>query len=324
MRDLAKLDIHCHLEGAFRVSTLQALYAREGLAVESDRLSLNGRVAGFRDWFDIFIKGIEAIKTQDDLARLTYDCVQDAYLDGIIYRSLRYAPYFIEAFSPLSKEQAIEAVIEGQRQAANDFPVHTELIMIAQQSDGEEAAFHIVRLADQYNHVAVDIAGAVDNHPLSMYVEPMHFAKEKGLHITIHAGEFEGAESVRVAIEELGAERIGHGFRSTEDPDVLALAVERNMHMEANISSNLQTGVVSRAEAHPFRQMIAAGLPVSINTDDPAIQGTTLTHDYEMLVRKGLLTKDDLYQANLHAVDAAFTSDDVKAQLRDKVHESYK
>lgn len=334
MQDWAKIELHCHLEGAFRAATLLKLnqlsdpitYADMTLQDYLPEVCLLGQSAPFSgegSWFEKFVNSLKPIQTQEDLARLTYDCIDDAHNDGIIYRELRYAPYFIEDLTPLSKEEGIEAILEGQRRAAVSLPVHTELIMIAQQSDGIEKCETVVDLALKYNHVAVDIAGLQNDLPLETYILPMRHAKENGLHITIHSGEFEGAESVRVAVEQLGADRIGHGFRATEDDAVMALLAERKMHMEVNVSSNLQTNVVPNLHAHPFPQMMAAGLPISINTDDPAIQGITLTSEYEKLVKADLLTKEQLHQANLDAIDAAFTSEDVKATLREAVNTSY-
>ncbi|MEO1289818.1 MAG: hypothetical protein AAFV93_18815, partial [Chloroflexota bacterium] len=215
---MPKLDLHCHLEGAFRTTTLYALYQQQssfkdnGFADFKGRVSLGGQSASTDVWFEKFFMSVKAITKQEHLVQLTTDCIEDAYQDGIIYREIRYAPYFIHDLTGLAIEAIIEAVIEGNRQGQEKFPVKTELILIAQQPDGLAKAEHIVQLAHRYQHVGVDIASLINEPPLEIYRPAMQKAKELGLHITIHAGEFQGADSVRTALIDLGAERIGHGI----------------------------------------------------------------------------------------------------------------
>ncbi|NJN80415.1 MAG: adenosine deaminase, partial [Anaerolineales bacterium] len=140
-------------------------------------------------------------------------------------------------------------------------------------------------------------------------------AKQSGLHVTIHAGEWGPAENVREAIENIGAERIGHGVRVLEDDSVVALAKERGTVFEVCVTSNFQSGVVSSLEAHPLPTMFEKGLKVTINTDDPSISRITLANEYQIVCDKLHVSVNELKKSVLIAAESAFLKDDEKETL---------
>jgi adenosine deaminase/aminodeoxyfutalosine deaminase len=141
--------------------------------------------------------------------------------------------------------------------------------------------------------VAYGIGGSEERGPAAWFTEVFAFAKRSGLRLTAHAGESMGPESVWAALE-LGAERIGHGIRSIEDPKLVEHLRERDIPLEICITSNLVTGVVKRLEEHPVRRLYDAGVPIILNTDDPAMFRCSLTEEYRLAARAFGFTEPEL------------------------------
>ncbi len=166
--------------------------------------------------------------------------------------------------------------------------------------------------------MALDLAGDEANFPGSRFVRHFRRAREAGLRITVHAGEATGPESVRQAIEELGAERIGHGVHAIEDDSVLQLLAERGIALESSPTSNVQTSTVPTYAAHPLPQFLRRGLTVTLNTDDPGISAIDLAHEYRVAHQEMGLSLAELRQLQLNALHAAFLSISEKEALMQK------
>jgi adenosine deaminase len=164
----------------------------------------------------------------------------------------------------------------------------------------------------------LDIAGNEVEFPAEPFAPIFREAKESGLKITVHAGEWGGAENVREAIEVLGADRIGHGVRVLEDQDVVALAKERGTVFEVCVTSNYQSGVTPSLEAHPLRAMIDAGLTTTINTDDPSISRISLSGEYQMIHDQLGFPIDLLKELTVNAVNATFLPEAEREKLMKK------
>ena len=163
--------------------------------------------------------------------------------------------------------------------------------------------------------VGLDIGGDEANFPTKPFAALFHEAKRAGLGITIHAGEWSGPEAVRDAIENLGADRIGHGVRVVEDPVVVALARERGTVFEVCLTSNLHSGVVQRLADHPLREMLSLNLKTTLNTDDPSISDIALTDEYETAIEDLGLSLAEIQTFILTAVGSAFRPPADKARL---------
>lgn len=167
--------------------------------------------------------------------------------------------------------------------------MHTRLIASVNRHEPVELAEEVARLAAERMEqgiVGLDLAGNEAEFPAQPFAGVFREARESGLHVTIHAGEWGGAENVREAIELFNAERIGHGVRVMEDPAVAALARERAVPFEVCVTSNYQSGVVAKLADHPLPRMLEAGLRVTINTDDPSISAITLTDEYRLALEE--------------------------------------
>jgi len=321
-----KVDLHCHLEGAIRPTTILDLYRKNGGVYKKASLEellpliqVTGKEQSLFDFLAKFKTILPAIKTQLDIVRIAQEAIADAYIDGVRYLELRYSPYLLGNSSSLDIQDVVDAVIEGVRLAMQQFAIHVEQILIVPQFAGTQVGEEMLRLAlDNRSHgvQALDLAGDIRHIGMEAYTAVFQQAHEAGLGITIHAGEAAPAESVRMAIEDLHATRIGHGIRSIEDENVLSLLRERDVLLEVCVTSNLQTRVATSIETHPIRKLIDARVRVSVNTDDPGISNIALTDEYKLLMREKDFDKSLFDALNRDALNAAFTTDERKMTLR--------
>ncbi|HEY4692019.1 MAG TPA: adenosine deaminase, partial [Bellilinea sp.] len=240
--------------------------------------------------------------------RIAYENVQDLLQEGIDYAELRFSPWFMAARHGLDAAGVVEAVVDGVEAGVRDFSVPVQLIGILSRTYGVEvAARELESILSFSDHlIGLDLAGDEANFPAELFTPHFKKARDAGLHITAHAGESDGAASIRTAVEQLGAERIGHAVRLFEDPLVVDLLLERHIGIEANLTSNVQTSTVPTFDAHPLRRMLEAGLLATINTDDPGISGITLKHEYEVAAPAAGLTDRQISQAQANALETAF------------------
>lgn len=324
-----KVDLHRHLEGTVRPETIHALYQQNGgrfaglpLAELLPFVQITGSERSLFDFLDKFQYIMPALKTAQDWQRATFEAIEDAWLDGVIYLELRFCPHFIAEFSPLRPDQAVEAVLQGKEQAEKQYPIHVELILIVPQYGGEKIAAESLDLALAYRSSgvrALDVAGDIRQLGLEVYVPVFHRAAAAGLGITLHAGEVTPADTVRLAVEEMAASRIGHGIRSIDDPEVIRLLIERGVLLEVCVSSNLQTRAAESLSEHPLHALKTSGVPLSINTDDPTISRITLTSEYELLQKAAGYSASDFKNFNLQAIEAAFAPSEVVSSIRDRL-----
>src|SRR5207253_8278610 len=193
--------------------------------------------------------------------------------EGIDYIELRFSPWFMAEPHGLDLAGVVAAVVEGIAEGAQSTGLQVNLIGILSRTYGPEIARKELTalLTQGENIVALDLAGDEANFPPKLFTEHFRLARDEGWHVTIHAGESAGPESVWDAIKLLGAERIGHGVRAMEDPVLLGFLAEKHIGIEANLTSNVQTSTVADLASHPLRQMLVHGLLASINTDDPGV-----------------------------------------------------
>jgi adenosine deaminase len=206
--------------------------------------------------------------------------------------------------------------------AAAEFGIQVRLIASVNRHESPELAEQVAWLAAAHigdGVVGMDLAGNEAEFSAKPFAGIFNEAKQAGLHLTIHAGEWGGAENVREAIEQVGAERIGHGVRVLEDEDVVALAQERGTAFEVCVTSNYQSGVVPALSDHPLPRMLQADLNVTLNTDDPSVSRIDLSHEFKLVREELGVPMAMLKERVLAAAEAAFLPDDEREQLVIKV-----
>jgi adenosine deaminase len=273
---------------------------------------------GIMEFIEKFKWPLAVLVNYEACRRVAYENVEDARRDGIDYIELRFSPWFMAEPNELKAAGVVEAVVDGVQAGQKDFGVRANLIGILSRTYGPTIATKELKaLAAQREHiVGLDLAGDEANYPGKWYREHFKRGRELGWHITIHAGEAAGPESVWQAIQELGAERIGHALRATEDPALLDYMAEHCIGIESCLTSNVQTSCVPDFASHPLRQFLERGIPATINTDDPGISGIDLRNEYDNAAAQAGLTTRQIKQAQVNAMDVAFLSEGERKGLR--------
>jgi adenosine deaminase len=260
------------------------------------------------------------VRSRDELAEAAYGFSQRLAASGTGYADLIFNPTH---WKPWHGRLAamIDALNAGFRAAEQDGLPPVGLCVSLLRTQSADAAAELVDALVALRHprvVALSIDGneATAGRTGPRFAEAFRRAGAAGLKRTVHAGESSGPEGVRDAIELLGADRIDHGVRAIEDPALVALLAERQIPLGVCPTSNLKLGVYPSIEAHPVDRLRRAGVPVSLNTDDPALLETTLEAEYALCQTAFSWTDDDLRAVARTSIDASFANADVKTRLR--------
>lgn len=221
--------------------------------------------------------GVAVLADYDACRRVAYENVEDLLRAGIDYAELRFSPAYMAMAHKLHPQGVVEAIIDGVAAGSRDFGIKTNLIGIMSRTFGTEQCKQELDacLAHRDKLVAIDLAGDELGFPGELFTEHFRRVRDAGMRVTVHAGEAAGPESMWQAIRELGAERIGHGVKAIQDPALMAYLAEHRIGIESCLTSNIQTTTVASLSEHPIRQFTAAGVLACLNTDDPAVEGST-------------------------------------------------
>jgi len=321
-------DLHRHLDGAIRLETILELADQHGIELPANDVAglapyvhIDGSEPGLLAFLARFKYLIEILYDADACRRVAYECVEDAKSEGIDYIELRFSPWFMAERHGLNPQEVVEACIDGLQAGQRDTGVRANAVGILSRNYGVETCHKeldaILVCSDQI--AAVDLAGDEAGYPAPLFVDHFKRIRDAGLHVTVHAGEAAGPQSVWDAIRVLGAERIGHGFRSIEDPLLVEYLVKHDIGLESCPTSNLHTTTVESYTAHPIRQLAENGVMFCLNTDDPGISAIDIAHEYNIAAPAVGLTPEQVRQSQAHGLEMAFLSDAEKAELKLKV-----
>ncbi|HEX2602042.1 MAG TPA: adenosine deaminase [Gemmatimonadaceae bacterium] len=314
LRQLPKAELHCHLDGSVRPETLVDLAREHRVQLPkqtAEELAEYMRVDDARDLEDYlrrFDVTISVLQSEEALERVAYELAEDAAEDGVRYIEVRNAP-LLNVVQGLTLVQAIEAPLRGLRKAENDFGITARFIVCGLRQFPPESSLEMAKLAVEFRNegvVGFDLAGGEKGNPASRHAEAFRYARENNLAVTVHAGEGDGAESVREAVHICGANRIGHGTRLIEDPDLTQYVNDRRIALEVCLTSNVQTRVTDSYAAHPFREYFDRGLNVTLNTDNRLMSATTLTDEYIYAAEHLGFTVEELAGIALNGFESAF------------------
>jgi adenosine deaminase len=326
---LPKIHLHCHLEGCLRAETFVGLTQRYGLSTRYRRggPELSGptdpgqvyEFADFAEFLLVFAAVSRALASPDDYARLAREFVADALAQNVVYGELFISPSVWSFFHrDLDLRTTMRAIVAELR-AARAHGVDFSLIVDVTRNFGADSAMRTAQLAASMageGVIGIGLGGDEANFPADLFGDVFAYARAQGLHTVAHAGEGAGAQSVRAAIE-IGAERIGHGVRALEDPALVELLRRRSIALEICPTSNARTGVVQHGGAHPLHELDASDVRITIDADDPAIFGTSISQEYALVAKSAGMTTLQRFIAQ--AADAAFLEPEAKAKLRAKV-----
>jgi adenosine deaminase len=317
LRAIPKVELHRHLECSLRLSTFKELAQDLGLEVPADEARLKEEflvTTPMRDLDSVlkkFLRTQAVLHSEEILARITFEAIEDAVNEGIKILELRWAPTFIaEGHDQLSFDRIIRGIRKGVEMAAH-LPIAVGFISIIQRtlpvSVGENVVDFTLEHKDFFQ--GLDLAdNEVGFNPL-LFQKSFDRARAAGLRITVHAGEAlfpESSLNVKNAIEILGAERIGHGVQIASDPFVMHLVRNKGIPLELCLTSNWLTQAVPSLSEHPIRKLLQAGVPVTINTDDPGVFDTNMLKEYQLLSQLYAFTEADFNRCNDIAAQASF------------------
>ncbi|MCL4273988.1 MAG: adenosine deaminase [Anaerolineales bacterium] len=322
---LPKVELHRHLEGSLRLTTMLDIARQHGVTVPVSMFNLSGLVQvqdqdpmTFTNFLDKFKTLRLFYKSPDVIHRVTEEAVEDAAKDHVRYLELRFTPVALSRAEGFPLHDVVDWVIKSSQAAAKKYEIKVGLIASVNRHESHELAEQVAWIAAEHMKnglVGLDLAGNEAEFASEPFYGIFKEAKQTGLRITIHAGEWGPAENVREAIENLGAERIGHGVRVLEDENVTALAKESGTAFEVCVTSNFQSGVVSDLKQHPLPRMIEKGLNTTINTDDPSVSRITLAREYQYACEDLDISIDSVKQCILNAAQASFLPDVEKAEF---------
>jgi adenosine deaminase len=288
LRRLPKAELHVHLDGSVRAETLLELGAAYGMPMPADsgaslREFMHVRDArNLVDYLKLFDVTLSVMQTEESLERIAFELAEDLANEAVRYAEIRYSPV-LSTREGLSLEAAVEAPLRGLARARDERGIICRLIICAIRSMPPDIGVGLAELAVDYQGrgvVGFDLAGPEAGFPATLHLEAFRIARRSGLPITVHAGEAAGPESIRQAIEECGAGRIGHGTRLVEDPELLRFVRHARVPLEICLTSNVQTHAVESYESHPLRRFQEEGLVMSLNTDNRLMSRTTVTEEY--------------------------------------------
>lgn len=318
IKQMPKAELHRHLELCVRHSTIRELAPQFGIQIP-DTKTFNERFLITEPMFDLgsvlnkFLDTQKLWATPEIIERLAFEACEDAFkIDNIRILELRYAPTFIQlGHDHLTFEVIHQSILKGVQRAESLYPMAVGLMCIIQRilpvKDAERVTVFAIQNRDTF--IGLDLADnevGFDSKPFAPFFLK---AKNSGLGISVHSGEANVPNApryVREAIEFLGATRIGHGVQIYKDPDTIAFVKEKGVVLELCPTSNWLTQAIPEKKNHPFKELLNAGVKVTINTDDPGIFNLDLNHEFQSLAENNGLTLAELERCNQMAAQASF------------------
>ena len=320
---MPKAELHVHLDGSLRATTMLELAAEQQKPLpRSDARSLRDymHVTDARnlvEYLERFEVTLSLMQTAESLERIAYELAEDLAGENVRYAEIRYSP-LLHTREGLPLTEAVDAPLRGLARAERELGIRTALIICGIRNMDPATSRDLADLTVAYKGrgvVAFDLAGAEYNYPAKKHRDAFYTVINRNMATTIHAGEAYGPESIHQALHYCRANRIGHGTRLYEDPDLMRYVRDFRIPIEICLSSNVQTRAVASYADHPVRRYFDEGIVVSLNTDNRLMSGTTLTEEYRLAHEHLGFSWEELKQVALMAFDAAFLPWDEKQRM---------
>jgi len=285
---LPKTDLHVHLDGSLRLSTIIDLAKEYKVELPSTKpddlaraMNLGQNCGSLVEYLKAFNVTLAVLQHRDALYRVAYELAEDAAKENVRYMEVRYAP-MLHTQLGMRLTSVVEAVLAGLRQAHEDYGIESNLIICGIRNVSASSSLEMAELCVAYKGrgvVGFDLAGAEYDHPAKHHRQAFQLVRDNNINVTIHAGEAYGPESIAQAIHVCGAHRIGHGCRLRENGDLLHYICDHRIPLECCPSSNVQTGAVPSLAQHPLKLYFDLGLRVTVNTDNRLVTNTTVSKE---------------------------------------------
>ncbi|MGY3439237.1 MULTISPECIES: adenosine deaminase [unclassified Marinovum] len=309
-RTSPKVELHLHIEGAAPPKFIAGL-AREKSVDISGIFDERGNYV-FRDFvhfLEVYEAATQVLQTPEDFRRLTLAVLEESAANGVVYSETFLSPDFCGGGDLGAWREYLHAIREAADQAERDFGITLRGIATCIRHFGPDQAKHIAKCAAETADdwlCGFGMGGDENKGDPKDFAYAFDMAREAGLRLTTHAGEWRGPDEVRASVRDLHVERIGHGVRAIEDLALVEELAEKGIVLEVCPGSNVVLGVYPKIAAHPIEKLRERGVKVTVSTDDPPFFHTTMTQEYEALARVFEWDEDDFKALNRTAIDAAF------------------
>jgi aminodeoxyfutalosine deaminase len=327
LRRLPKAELHLHLEGTIAPETLVELSRRH----DAEPLTLAQAEAlyqytDFTGFLMAFKAVSERLRTPEDYELITYRMAEQLAAQGIVHAEV-YVAVGVIYFWGRSEFEPLFTGMEGARmKAEQDFGISICWIFDAVRHFGVEPAARVFRKAAEMRRehpsiIGIGIGGDERRGPAELFRDLYAEARDAGLRLTVHAGEAAGPESIWGALN-IGAERLGHALTAIHDPELVHVLAERQIPVEICMTSNLRTGCCTRLQEHPVRQYFDSGLMVTLNSDDPAMFGSSLEEEFLLAHNEFGFTEEHLRELAANSIEASFLPPEQKVRWLHQIEQS--
>ena len=329
LEKLPKTDLHVHLDGSVRPETMIELareYGKEMPKWDPEELREYMFVKDARnlvDYLSRFDITLSIMQTAESLERIAYELAEDASKENLRYMEVRYSPV-LHIQGGLSLNEAVDAPLRGLRRAEQDFGIRTGVIICGLRNMSPRTSMELADLTVDHRErgvIAFDLAGAEKDNPAKDHKDSFYKVINANIAATIHAGEAFGPESIHQALHYCNANRIGHGTRLFEDPNLMQYVNDFRIPLEICITSNVQTKAVNSFEEHPVRLYYDEGLVVTLNTDNRLMSGTSVTEEFWRAHQHLGFTWDELCDVTVMGFQSAFLPYQEKMALVERIKE---
>ncbi len=321
LKQLPKVELHCHLDGSLRIDTILDLAQKQKVSLPSTNaddltsmLSIGDKRGTLEEYIARFDITLSVMQTPESLRRISYELIQDVADENVRYIEIRYSP-ILHTNAGMTLEESVLAVRDGLRKGEKDFGVKSGIIICGIRHISPQASLKLADLCLRFKHkgvVGFDLAGAEENFPAKDHREAFYHILNNNINATIHAGEAFGPASIHQAIHYCGAHRIGHGTRLKEDKDLMQYVNDHRITIESCLISNWHTKSVRSLKYHPFKYYYDKGIRITLNTDNRLISGTTLTKEFALAHSLFGLGLHDFREVTIIAMKSAFLPHDAR------------
>jgi len=320
------IELHLHLDGAIRLSTLYELSQKKNLFKtdtidEFEKIVSIGNKKCFdslTDCLSIFNNIVSLIAgNKEYLERIAYEICEDQYNNGVLYTEIRYNPHILMGQN-LSIDEVIQTINTGIKRGCSKYPIFVNCILCCLRHK-PMWSLDIVESCIKYRNdgiVGMDIAGDEKNYFDNLHREYFAYAHKNNINITAHAGESGGSDNIRSAITKLHAKRIGHGYACSTDHYLMAYLKRKNIHLECCLTSSLKTNSIKDINKHPLKIFNKKNMNFSINTDDPSIFNTSFQNEIDLVKKTLQLNNDKIYKIMLNSLASSFASQKKKEKIK--------
>jgi len=315
IRQLPKTELHCHLDGSCRVETLIELAAEQKVQLPfqdvarlRNHLEVGDKCQNLVDYLKGFAVTLSVMQEAHAIQRIAFELAEDAAKENVRYLEVRFSP-ILHINKGLRLTEILDAVIAGLSQAEAKYNIKTGIIICGMRNINPETSLRLAELTVAYKNkkvMAFDLAGQEDSYPAKDHQQAFALILKNNVNTTAHAGEAYGPHSIKQAIHDCGAHRIGHGTRLIEDGDLLNYVNDHRIPLEICLSSNVQTKAVKDFPSHPLRIYYDYGLRVTINTDNRLMSATTVSKEIYLAAKTFGFTFDDVCNLIINGFKSTF------------------